>query len=459
MIDNRGKSSGSAAAAVSPNQPVLLYDAANLPAADTLEPGWSGSMNEIEQNKRKRNGSFDSVGINDITLAHAQVDQEIICSPSASSDIMRRPGRKPLTENVFDDDDEDPKAKRKVQNRAAQRAFRERKERYVRDLEMKIRQLQNAHLQQTTQLSQENQYLRSVIQQLKSELCALKGLPNDNYAGDMLPTISPWQQTIPPSTDLAPFLTMGSHPPSSPAVIAPRPRPVAIAPACTPPSATPPQPVPRRPVIKKRPVAIAPQKLDKKPVHSDHQQQINQPAPYLPDTNATSSSSSHAALYVQFSPHEGPQDNFSIRHNAISSSTEPYLTSESLYSGNDPILFTSSSGNQGHDNSTCGSSSGSHGSRSPPAPSPAPIVSQKQTPEKAAVMEDESETTRIQTVWRRLNLYGRFTDFNFDQLCRVAQMADHSNGPPLAMTDGRAPPLMEDWELDKLMHTIDPDHL
>ncbi|KAI9013858.1 hypothetical protein CLU79DRAFT_385194 [Phycomyces nitens] len=73
-------------------------------------------------------------------------------------------------------EDEDPKAKRKVQNRAAQRAFRERKERYVKDLETKIKQVQDSHLFATSQLFQENQYLRSIIYRLETENFALKGM-------------------------------------------------------------------------------------------------------------------------------------------------------------------------------------------------------------------------------------------------------------------------------------------
>ncbi|KAI8138336.1 hypothetical protein BJV82DRAFT_301128 [Fennellomyces sp. T-0311] len=73
-------------------------------------------------------------------------------------------------------DTEDPKVKRKVQNRAAQRAFRERKERYVKELESKIKQVQDSHLQATAQLVQENQHLRSIVYRLEAENFALKGI-------------------------------------------------------------------------------------------------------------------------------------------------------------------------------------------------------------------------------------------------------------------------------------------
>ncbi|KAI8059990.1 uncharacterized protein B0P05DRAFT_270026 [Gilbertella persicaria] len=90
----------------------------------------------------------------------------------------KKPGRKPMPdEESFSDLDQDPKVKRKAQNRAAQRAFRERKERYVKELEIKIKQIQDAHLVTTTQLVRENQQLRSVIYRLESENYALKGIP------------------------------------------------------------------------------------------------------------------------------------------------------------------------------------------------------------------------------------------------------------------------------------------
>ena len=45
----------------------------------------------------------------------------------------KKPGRKPLTS--------EPTSKRKAQNRAAQRAFRERKEKHLKDLETKVEDL------------------------------------------------------------------------------------------------------------------------------------------------------------------------------------------------------------------------------------------------------------------------------------------------------------------------------
>ncbi|KAI8362804.1 hypothetical protein BD560DRAFT_404153 [Blakeslea trispora] len=90
----------------------------------------------------------------------------------------KKPGRKPIPdEESFSDTDQDPKVKRKAQNRVAQRAFRERKERYVKELENRLKQVQEAHLITTSQLIQENQRLQATVFRLESENCALKGLP------------------------------------------------------------------------------------------------------------------------------------------------------------------------------------------------------------------------------------------------------------------------------------------
>ncbi|KAF4554323.1 Transcription factor PAP1-like protein [Elsinoe fawcettii] len=70
----------------------------------------------------------------------------------------KKPGRKPLTS--------EPTTKRKAQNRAAQRAFRERKEKHLKDLETKV-----AELTKTTEHDkQENGVLRAQVQRLQSEL-------------------------------------------------------------------------------------------------------------------------------------------------------------------------------------------------------------------------------------------------------------------------------------------------
>ncbi|KAJ2959754.1 hypothetical protein NQZ79_g4852 [Umbelopsis isabellina] len=66
------------------------------------------------------------------------------------------------------------KARRKAQNRAAQRAFRERKEKYVQELEGKIRDMEAAHKEEKSRLLETNHNLMSLIQKLESEIASLK---------------------------------------------------------------------------------------------------------------------------------------------------------------------------------------------------------------------------------------------------------------------------------------------
>ncbi|GES64385.1 PAP1-domain-containing protein [Aspergillus terreus] len=70
----------------------------------------------------------------------------------------KKPGRKPLTS--------EPTSKRKAQNRAAQRAFRERKEKHLKDLETKVEELQKA----SDNANQENGLLRAQVERLQVEL-------------------------------------------------------------------------------------------------------------------------------------------------------------------------------------------------------------------------------------------------------------------------------------------------
>lgn len=72
--------------------------------------------------------------------------------------VPKKPGRKPLTS--------EPTSKRKAQNRAAQRAFRERKEKHVKDLEQKVEELEALSKNTST----ENTNLRAEVDRLTLEL-------------------------------------------------------------------------------------------------------------------------------------------------------------------------------------------------------------------------------------------------------------------------------------------------
>jgi AP-1-like factor len=76
--------------------------------------------------------------------------------------VPKKPGRKLLTN--------EPSSKRKAQNRAAQRAFRERKEQHLKDLETKVQELEKV----SETASTENSQLRATIEKMTIELSEYK---------------------------------------------------------------------------------------------------------------------------------------------------------------------------------------------------------------------------------------------------------------------------------------------
>nr|QPF70300.1 AP-1-like transcription factor YAP1 [Lasiodiplodia theobromae] len=83
----------------------------------------------------------------------------------------KKPGRKPLTS--------EPTTKRKAQNRAAQRAFRERKEKHLKDLETKVTELQKA----SDAANHENGLLRAQVERLQMELREYRKRLSSNSTG------------------------------------------------------------------------------------------------------------------------------------------------------------------------------------------------------------------------------------------------------------------------------------
>lgn len=86
-------------------------------------------------------------------------------SPSDHVDkkIHTKPGRKPI--------ETEPKSKRTAQNRAAQRAYRERKEKKMKDLEDKVLLLE----EQNVRASTESDFLKAQVDMLKHELARYRG--------------------------------------------------------------------------------------------------------------------------------------------------------------------------------------------------------------------------------------------------------------------------------------------
>ncbi|KAG0048361.1 DNA-binding transcription factor yap1 [Gryganskiella cystojenkinii] len=87
-------------------------------------------------------------------------------SPGEGKPAPKKAGRKPLTT--------EPTNKRKAQNRAAQRAFRDRKERYVKSLEERIKELEDMNPKSDSTLAEENMNLKVLVQKLETENYFLK---------------------------------------------------------------------------------------------------------------------------------------------------------------------------------------------------------------------------------------------------------------------------------------------
>lgn len=88
--------------------------------------------------------------------------------------LHTKPGRKPI--------EIEPKSKRTAQNRAAQRAYRERKERKMKDLEDKVKLLEDETIKANTELD----FLKAQVDMLKNELARYRG--NTDFLDLKLPT-------------------------------------------------------------------------------------------------------------------------------------------------------------------------------------------------------------------------------------------------------------------------------
>ncbi|KAF9356911.1 DNA-binding transcription factor yap1 [Mortierella sp. AD094] len=100
-----------------------------------------------------------------ISQSHSKSDDGH--SPGEGKPAPKKAGRKPLTT--------EPTNKRKAQNRAAQRAFRDRKERYVKSLEERIKELEELNPGKTdSKLAEENMNLKVLVQKLETENYFLK---------------------------------------------------------------------------------------------------------------------------------------------------------------------------------------------------------------------------------------------------------------------------------------------
>ncbi|KAF9915173.1 hypothetical protein BX616_006745, partial [Lobosporangium transversale] len=81
-------------------------------------------------------------------------------SSEPSAKVRRKPGRKPNPASP---------AVRKEQNRAAQRAFRDRKERHLQEMEAMIKDLQEKNSQMNMRIQQDTQQFKTTVESLQSE--------------------------------------------------------------------------------------------------------------------------------------------------------------------------------------------------------------------------------------------------------------------------------------------------
>ncbi|KAH3685563.1 hypothetical protein WICPIJ_003464 [Wickerhamomyces pijperi] len=117
--------------------------------------------------KRSPEDDFYDEEADSLDLKRQELDQKRTSASSANT----KPGRKPI--------DTEPKNKRTAQNRAAQRAFRERKERKMKELEDKVTLLEDEKKSMNT----ESEFLRMQVQMLMNELARHKGVKDFKELG------------------------------------------------------------------------------------------------------------------------------------------------------------------------------------------------------------------------------------------------------------------------------------
>jgi hypothetical protein len=127
------------------------------------------SENEDYINNKEESSSPES------TSPHVHTKRELDKDEETSSTAPKRAGRKPLDKSQISDVPLDPKQKRKAQNRAAQRAFRDRKEKHVAELQARISELEELNATKDEDLVKENEKLKEMLQKLQEENYALKG--------------------------------------------------------------------------------------------------------------------------------------------------------------------------------------------------------------------------------------------------------------------------------------------
>ncbi|GAN08745.1 transcription factor pap1 protein [Mucor ambiguus] len=157
----------------------------NDSALDLLNAAIASHQVKVDNNNNSSSSNDDSSKKSDASSKNNAIkgDKEASLSPQTSSvhdeetssTAPKRAGRKPLDKTQISDAPLDPKQKRKAQNRAAQRAFRDRKEKHVAELQARIAELEALNATKDEDLVKENKQLKEMLQKLQEENYALKG--------------------------------------------------------------------------------------------------------------------------------------------------------------------------------------------------------------------------------------------------------------------------------------------
>lgn len=131
-----------------------------------------------DSDKRKWNHGFSDFDMNTHANKMFHMDDYSNHEPS-EGDSPDSTGGSSSKRNDFNDSSMfqggDQKQRRKEQNRAAQRAFRERKERYVKELQVKIKEMEKKHEDELSRVNKENESLKAIVKKMEAEIYTLKG--------------------------------------------------------------------------------------------------------------------------------------------------------------------------------------------------------------------------------------------------------------------------------------------
>ncbi|CAE6456587.1 unnamed protein product [Rhizoctonia solani] len=154
--------------------PPALVDTTTPPLTEEFSPSPPATNNDNttvgDGSKRKasRDDSQDVEGQPRSKVQHKANEDSVNSQPADES--TRKPAARRKSGGGTNLNEEGRLAKRKEQNRAAQRAFRDRKEKHVRDLEDKIQELE----QKYNTSESENTNLKDLLKRLQSENMMLK---------------------------------------------------------------------------------------------------------------------------------------------------------------------------------------------------------------------------------------------------------------------------------------------